>query len=43
MSAGVYLSNSFTYINLGCHMMFVLKNRIKAQNINDTKGTFVFM
>jgi|LakMenEpi03Aug12_release.lakeMendotaPanAssembly.Ray.scaffolds.fasta_scaffold3838025_1 hypothetical protein len=41
MSAGAYVSNSFTYLNLGCHMMFVLKNRIKAQSINDSKGIFL--
>jgi len=33
MSNGTYLSSTFTYLNLGCHMLFVLKNRLKAQGI----------
>jgi len=35
--SGSYLSSGFLYLNLGCHMMFVLKNRLKAQGIPEDK------
>jgi len=38
MPAGSYLSSSFLYVNLGCHMMFILKNRLQAQGIPAEKG-----
>ena len=38
MSNGTYLSSAFTYLNLGCHMLFVLKNRLKAQSIPEDKS-----
>lgn len=39
MPAGQYLATGFMYLNLGCHMMFVLKNRLKAQGIPADKST----
>lgn len=39
MPCGQYLASGFLYINLGCHMMFVLKNRLKAQGIPMDKST----
>ena len=39
MSDGYYYSSGFLYLNAGCHMMFVLKNRLKAQNIQVEKST----
>jgi hypothetical protein len=38
MPAGSYLSSSFLYVNLGCHMMFILKNRLHAQGIPSEKS-----
>lgn len=42
MSTGTYLTSSFLYINLGSHMMFILKNRLQAQNISPDKSTYIF-
>ena len=33
------MATGFMYLNLGCHMMFVLKNRLKAQGIPADKST----
>jgi hypothetical protein len=38
MSNGTYLSSIFLYANMGSHMMFVLKNRLKAQGIPEDKS-----
>ena len=38
MSSGSYLTGGFTYVNLGCHMIFVLKNRLKAQTVSGGKS-----
>ena len=38
MSAGFYLTSSFIYINMGAEMMFVLSNRMNAQNIDMNTG-----
>jgi hypothetical protein len=43
MPAGQYIASGFMYINLGCHMMFVLKNRLKAQGIPVEKGRCEFI
>lgn len=40
MPAGQYLATGFMYLNVGCHMMFVLKNRLKAQGISQDKSIF---
>lgn len=39
MSSGSYLAAPFLYLNLGSHMLEVLKNRLKAQMIPPEKGT----
>lgn len=33
MSAGFYLVSGMLYVNLGCEAMFVLANRMRAQNV----------
>lgn len=43
MSAGFYLTSGFIYLNMGCEMMFVLANRMNAQNIDMNTGKFFFM
>lgn len=40
MSSGAYLATGFMYINMGSHMIFILKNRLEAQGIADDKSTF---
>ncbi len=34
MSSGFYFVSGIMYINLGCEVMFVLANRMKAQNVD---------
>lgn len=34
MSSGFYYVSGIMYINIGCEVMFVLANRMKAQNVD---------
>jgi len=34
MSIGAYLATGFMYINMGAHMIFILKNRLQAQGLD---------
>lgn len=38
MSSGFYLVSGFMHINMGCEVMFVLANRMKAQNVDMNTG-----
>jgi hypothetical protein len=38
MSSGFYLVSAFMHINMGCEVMFVLSNRMKAQNVDMNTG-----
>jgi hypothetical protein len=40
MSSGFYLVSGIMYINLGCEAMFVLANRMRAQNVNMKSGNY---
>lgn len=38
MSSGFYSVSGVMYINMGCEIIFVLLNRMKAQNIDMSSG-----
>jgi hypothetical protein len=42
MSSGFYLVSGMMYINLGCEAMFVLANRMRAQNVDMKSGNYFF-
>jgi hypothetical protein len=37
MSSGYYLTPAFYYINLGAHTLYILRNRLEAQNVKKNK------
>lgn len=39
MSSGFYLVSGLLYMNMGCEIMFVLANRMRAQNV-DMKASY---
>ena len=43
MSSGYYLTSAFYYFNLGAHMIYILRNRLEAQNIRKEKSNFYFI
>ena len=43
MSSGFYLVSGFMHINMGSEVMFVLANRMKAQNVDMNTGNYIDM
>ncbi len=37
MSSGYYLTPPFYYFNLGAHMLYIIRNRLEAQNVKKPK------
>lgn len=43
MSSGFYFVSGLLYINMGCEIMFVLANRMRAQNVDMKASDFILI
>ena len=43
MSSGFYLVSGMLYLNMGCEIMFVLANRMRAKNVDMKAGYTIYI